>query len=61
MTITRKQKWERKQLDGRFRRLINRVLFDKTWTWQRKRNFKIETDSLVLAAQNKVVEPMKSK
>ena len=36
MTITRKQKWEEKQLYGRFKRLINNISHDKTWTWQRK-------------------------
>ena len=30
MTITRKQKWEGKQLHGRFKRLIN-ISHDKTW------------------------------
>ena len=39
MTITRKQKWEEKQLYGRFKRLINNISHDKTWTWLRKRNF----------------------
>ena len=40
MTITRKQKWERKQLYGRFKRLINNISHGKTWTWLRKGNFK---------------------
>ena len=31
MTITMKQKWERKQLYGRFKRLINNISHDKTW------------------------------
>ena len=30
MTKTRKQKWEGKQLQGRFERLINNILLDKT-------------------------------
>ena len=30
MTITRKQKWEGKQLYGRFKRLINNISHDKT-------------------------------
>ena len=46
MTINRKQKWEEKQLDGRFKRLINNISHDKTWTWLRKGNFKRETESL---------------
>ena len=32
MTITRKQKWEGKQLCGCFKRLINNISHDKTWT-----------------------------
>ena len=43
MTKTRKQKWEGKQLYGRFKRLINNISRDKTWTWLRKGNFKRET------------------
>ena len=39
ITITRKQKWEGKQLYGRFKRVINNILHDKTWTWIRKGNF----------------------
>ena len=52
MTKTRKQKWDEKQLHGRFKRLINNILHDKTWTWLRKANFKRETESLLMAAQN---------
>ena len=40
LTKTRKQKWEGKQLHGRFKRLINNISHDKTWTWLRKGNFK---------------------
>ena len=50
ITITRKQKWEGKQLYGRFNRLINNISLDKTWTWLRKGNFKRETESLLIAA-----------
>ena len=50
--ITRKQKWEGKQLYGRFKRLINNISHDKTWTWLRKGNIKRETESLLMAAQN---------
>ena len=52
MTITRKQKWEGKQLYGHFIQLINNISHDKTWTWLRKGNFKRETESLLIAAQN---------
>ena len=54
-TITRKQKWEGKQLYGRFKRLINNISHDKTWTWLRKGNFKRETESLLKAAQNNAI------
>ena len=52
ITITRKQKWEGKQLYGRFKRLINNISHDKTWTWLRKGNSKRETESLLIAAQD---------
>ena len=52
MTKTRKQKWEDKQLPGRFKRLINYISHDKTWTWLREGYFKRETESLLMAAQN---------
>ena len=52
MTKTSKQKWEEKQLHGRFKRLINNNSHDKTWTWLRKGNFKRETESLLMAAKN---------
>ena len=52
MTIHRKEKWEEKQLYGRFKRLINNIPNEKTWTWLRKTNFKRETESLLIAAQN---------
>ena len=50
MTITRKQKWEGKQLYGRFKRLINNISHNKTWTWLRKENFKREIESFLIAA-----------
>ena len=53
MTITRKQKWEGKQIYRRFKRLINNISQDKTWL--RKGNFKRETESLQIAAQNNAV------
>ena len=54
MTITRKQKWEEKQLYGRFKQLIN-ISRDKTWIWLRKGNLKRETKSLLMAAQNNAI------
>ena len=55
MTKTRKQKWEEKQLYGRFKRLINNISLDKTWTWLRKGNYMREKESLVMAAQNSAI------
>ena len=55
MTITRKQKWEGKQLYGRFKRLINNISNDKTWTWLRKGNFKRETESLLIADKDNAI------
>ena len=51
MIITRKQKWEEKQLNARCKRLIN-ISHEKTKTWLKKGNFKRETESLQIAAQN---------
>ena len=34
--ITRKQKWEEKQLYERFMRLIHNISREKTWTWVKK-------------------------
>ena len=42
MTIT-KGKWEGKQLYGSFKRLINNISHEKTWTRLRKGNFQRET------------------
>ena len=50
MTKTSKQKWDEKQLYGRFKRLINNISHDKTWTWLREGNFKREIESLLMAA-----------
>ena len=35
-TITTKQKWKEKRLNGRFKRLINYMSHEKTWTWLKK-------------------------
>ena len=55
MTITKKQKWVEKQLYGCFKRLINKILLEKTWTWLRKGNFQREIESLQIAAQNHAI------
>ena len=57
MAITRKQNWEEKQLYGRCKRLINNILHEKTRTRLRKGNFKRETGSLLIAAQNNAISP----
>ena len=54
--ITRKQKWEAKQLYGRFKRLTSDISHEKTWTWLRKGNLKRETESLLIAAKNNVIK-----
>ena len=55
MTVTRKQKWEEKQLYGRFKRLINNILHQKTCTCLRKGKFKREIESLQIPTQNNAV------
>ena len=55
MTTTRKQKWEKKQLYGCFKRLINNISHQKTWTWLRKGNLQRETESLLIAAQDNAI------
>ena len=52
MTKTRKQKREGKQLYVRFKWLINNISYDKTWTWQRKGNFKRVKESLQMITRN---------
>ena len=39
MIIAKKQKWEKKQPYGLFKRLINTISREKTWAWLRKSNF----------------------
>ena len=45
----------RKTTHGRFKQLIHNISHDKTWTWLRKGNFKRETESLLIAAQNSTI------
>ena len=44
-----------KQLYGRFKRLKNNISHQKTWTWLRKGNFKRETESPQIAAQDNAI------
>ena len=46
--------WDEKQLYGHFKLLIN-ISLEKTWTWLRKGNFKKETESPEIAAQNNAI------
>ena len=55
MITTRKQKWEGKQLYGRFKHQVNNIPHQKTWTWPRKGNLKRETESLLIAAQDNAI------
>ena len=55
MTITRKQKWGKKQFYGRFKRQINAIYLEKTWTWLRKGNLKRETEALLIATQDTAI------
>ena len=55
MTTNRKLKWERKQLYARFKRLINNISHQKTWTWVRKGNLKRVTESLRIKAQDNAI------
>ena len=49
MTKTMKQNGKKNNSMGV---LVNKISHDKTWTWLRKGNFKRETVSLLMAAQN---------
>ena len=55
MTTTKKKKWKGKQLYGCFKRLINNISHQRTWTWLRKGNLKRETESLLIAAQDNAI------
>ena len=46
---------KKKQLYGRFKRLINNISLQKTWAWLKKGNLKREIESLLIAAQNNAV------
>ena len=53
--ITRKQKWEEKQLNGCLKRLTGDISHKKTWTWVRYGNLRRKSESLLIAAQNNTI------
>ena len=53
--ITRKPKWEEKQLYGRFKRLTGDVSHEKTGTLLRKGNLVRETESQLIASLNTAI------
>ena len=53
--ITRKQKWEEKQLYGYFKQQTSKISHEKIWIWVRKGNIKRETKSLLITAQNNAI------
>ena len=53
--ITRKQKWEEKQLSGHLKQLTCDISHEKTWLWLKRRNLKRETESLLIVAQNNTI------
>ena len=55
LTITRKQKWEAKQLYGPFKQLISNISHKKTWMWLSKGHLKKKTESLLIATQNNAI------
>ena len=44
-----------KNLYGRFKRLINTILLEKTWTWLRKGNLKRERNYIPIVAQDNAI------
>ena len=53
-TITKKQKWEEKQLYGYFKQQTSEISHDKTWKCLQK-NIKRDTGSLQIAVQHKAI------
>ena len=45
----------KKQLYGRFKRLISDISHKETWMWLRNGNLKRETESLLITAQNNAI------
>ena len=55
LTITPKQKWEKKQLYGHCKRVRNNISHEKTRTKLRIGNLKRETESLLIAAVDNAI------
>ena len=55
MTITKKQKWEEKQLYGRFKRLINNISRENMDRAKKRKLFKRETETFLIAGQNNTI------
>ena len=53
--ITRKQKWEEKQLYVNLKRQTSKILYEKTWIWLRKWKLKSVTESLRIGTQNNAI------
>ena len=53
--ITRKEKWEEKQIYGRFKWPISKISHLKMWMRLRKGNLKRETESLLIVARNNAI------
>ena len=45
----------KKQIYGRFKRLIKTISHQKSWTWQRKGNVKRDTESFLVASQDNAI------
>ena len=54
-TITRKQKWEEKQLYGYFKWQTSEISYEKIWAWLRKGNLLRQLESLLTRAQNNAI------
>ena len=54
--LTRKQKWQEKQLYENFKRQTKEISHEKTWIWLSGVNLKREHESLLITAQNNAIK-----
>ena len=54
-TKTKKQKSKEKQPYRYSKQQVGKILLQKTRAWLRKKNLQIETESLLIAAQNNAI------